>query len=776
MTSDGGIRLRRAIERYQMVHVEKMFVLNSASGPFLQRIASFVDTILYRRYRDATFSIPNDNTIKEIHTMRAPDMRAFIAGSNIQLEILNIDQCALDRLPPTLARMARLESLTINNCKLQIVRLDMLVDNRNLKILDLSNNRIRHLIPVVERSGRIINVENLKITGNLLDRLNMAVFASMPLLSTLLVWENRIVRLEASVPTNLPNLSILSVGYNQIASIDLSNLTLPNLDSLYLGPNALKCMPSLPRSLPKLSYFSLYSNNLTQLDLSYFRPYRNLERIVVSLNQITTVWTRSAVRLPVISLSLNDNKITAFNITGCDMPNITHLYLDDNRLTEIPSVFDRYPKARLVMDNNPLSCSTLLNFKDKLVTGQLHKDQKPLSMACKTTSSFFLEEETNMLTVSKMIVSISPSGPFLQRFSSFIDSVAYGNYHEATFVIPDSNTISTIEIRKASALRAFVAGTNTQLQMLDIFDCSLDRLPPTLPRMVKLKHLRINNCKLQVVQLDILVVNQNLTTLNILNNQIRQLVPVVQRPGRMLSVEVLNLVMNRLEYLDMAAFMYIPHLALLYLSENPITHLQVSLPTNLPKLRTLYISNNRLTTLNLRNLTLPIVEIIDCGGKALQQLPLLPRSLPKLINIALHGTMLTRLDLSYFRPYRNLQFISVTSGLITTVLASSPVQLPVVLLQLNDNRITTFNITGCDMPNITSLILYGNRLTAVPPVFDRYPKTRLTMDNNPLSCDTLLPFKEQLINYILLKDQSIERRVSQSGRFCYNLSAEQEND
>uniref|UniRef100_A0A182KBN1 Uncharacterized protein n=1 Tax=Anopheles christyi TaxID=43041 RepID=A0A182KBN1_9DIPT len=92
MSSDGGAKLRKAFETGLDVHVQKMIVAISPSGPFLQRFASFVDSVSFNNYREATFHVPDGNTIGEISVWNAPAMRTFVAGSNTQLETLNIVQ------------------------------------------------------------------------------------------------------------------------------------------------------------------------------------------------------------------------------------------------------------------------------------------------------------------------------------------------------------------------------------------------------------------------------------------------------------------------------------------------------------------------------------------------------------------------------------------------------------------------------------------------------------------------------------------------------------
>uniref|UniRef100_A0A182WJ91 LRRCT domain-containing protein n=1 Tax=Anopheles minimus TaxID=112268 RepID=A0A182WJ91_9DIPT len=762
MVSGGGTKFLRVIETEPVVLIRKLIVAISPSGVFLERIGNAFESIIYDNYREPTFHVPEGNTINEIQIINGTGLRAFIAGPNTHLEMLNIEDCTLDRLPQTLPKMTRLKHLSLPNCMLSVLRLDMLVDNPDLSILNLSGNQIRQIVPATGSPGRTLGISMFILAGNRLERLDMSVFASMPKLTVLKVSENRLTHLQASIPVTFPLLSTLFSLNNRIEIIDLRNVSLPKLTMLSLGSNRLTQMPYLPKTLPELYYLTLDENNLTQLDLSYFRPYRKLTNIYITSNQITSVRTSSSVRLPVVTLRFDKNKITSFNITGCDFPNATLLNLRENYLTTIPPVFEKFPNLRLLMDGNPLTCGSLLPYKDKIQNDKLSKDRISVSRTCDTTSSFMVGDEVKLqrvieketdVHILKLIVAMSPSGVFLQKISHAIAFIMYVNYREPTFLVPEGNTIIEIQIMRGIGLQAFIAGPNTQLEYLHIQVCTLDRLPQTLPKMTRLKQLYITSCMLSALRLDTLVDNPNLTTLDLSYNQIRQIFPVTGSPGRTLGIDRLILTGNRLERLDMSVFASMPKLMILQAYENRLTHIEASIPATIPLLKSLYLVDNLIEVFDLRNLTIPKLEFLALSSNALKRLPSLPKTLPELYYISLSENNLTQLDLSYFRPYRNLKDIYISSNLIRTVRTSSPVRLPVAWLDLKRNRITLFNITGCDFPNMTSLDLGGNRLSAVPPVFEKFPKLRLTMDGNPLTCDTLLPYKDKIQNDRLYKDR-----------------------
>ncbi|XP_049299857.1 uncharacterized protein LOC125772327 [Anopheles funestus] len=297
MTSGGGLKLLRIIEKEPEVYIQKLIVAVSPSGVFLQRISHAIAYLTYYNYREPTFHIPEGNTIIEIRIKGAPNLQALIAGQNTHLEILSIEQCMMDRLPQTLSKMTMMKRLSITICMLSVLRLDKLLENQNLTTLDLSFNQIRQIFPANDRTGRTLSIERLDLSGNQLERLDMSVFGSMPKLTLLDMFGNRIVHLEVSKPVTLPLVNYMYFSNNLIEIFDLRNVTIPSLIFLHLRSNALKRMPSLPKMLPELNSLDLSENNLTQLDLSYFRPYQKVQYVHFPSNQISTVRTSSPMNL-----------------------------------------------------------------------------------------------------------------------------------------------------------------------------------------------------------------------------------------------------------------------------------------------------------------------------------------------------------------------------------------------------------------------------------------------------------------------------------------------
>ncbi|XP_052895934.1 toll-like receptor 13 [Anopheles moucheti] len=717
MTSGDGVKLLRTLENEELVYIGKLVVAISPAGVFLQKISHLVT------YMHACI---DDCTSRQIH------------------------DCEIDIINMTSGGAVKLLRLLENESNVQINKLVIAISPSGVFLQKISHlvaylmyNNYREPTFNLPEGNTISEIQIMRASG-----LRAFTLPKMTVLKQLCITNCMLSVLRLDMLVENQNLTTLDLSYNQIRQIfpvtGGPDRTL-SIDSLMLTDNLLEhldmtvFMPFLPKLLPELYYLSINGNNISHLDLSYFRPYRKLEEIYLTSNQISTVRTSTPVRLPIESLDLQNNRIILFNMTGCDLPNMTSLDLGE------------------------FACWILLiwyQLEKHLCDGQCIKrflsycDVGVINMTSDGRVKLMgLIDQAPVVRVEKMIVAISPTGPFLQTISPFIDSIAYGNYQDPTFVVPEGNTISEISFMRATSLRAFIAGPNTFLAYLNVEYSALDRLPQTLPKLDRLKKLTIKYGMLSILRLDMLVENQNLTTLDLSYNQIRQIFPLTAYPGRTLSIDKLILNGNQLERLDMSVFASMSKLDYFYVLENRLTQLDASIPTTFSKLSTFYIGGNKIRTLDLRNLTLPSLLTVSLGPNNLKQMPSLPKALPALEYMSLEKNNLTQLNLSYFRKYQTLKYVFITSNQITAVRTSSPVKLSFVRFGLLDNKINLLNLTGCSFPNMTSLNLRKNHLTVVPAVFERFPKLTVTLDMNPITCDTLLLYKEQIKNDKLYKDR-----------------------
>uniref|UniRef100_A0A499FU30 Uncharacterized protein n=1 Tax=Anopheles arabiensis TaxID=7173 RepID=A0A499FU30_ANOAR len=398
MTSDGGAKIRKAIDTvqdslYVAFSIEKLIVSSSASGPFLQRIATLTERISYMAYKDPVFQVPPDNTLIEIEIVNAKMLRSLVAGTNRHLTRLYVENCLLDRIPPTLSNMIELEDLLIVQCALTALRLDVLVNNPKLTTIDLTRNRIRQLFPITTPPKTKLSVTSLSLVANQLEHLDMSMFAFMPKLELFDVRGNRIVRLEATAPVTYGSLIQILLSSNNITQFDTRNLTLPVLRSLYIDDNALTELPTHWGKLPNLVYLGFDRNYLKRIDMSFFGKFPTLNAIFICENNVETIRTSTPITMPELDIMLfESNQIVSVNFTGCNFPKMNIISLMNNRLTTIPPLFQRFPESRLTMEGNPIKCSSMTALKSRITDFQLRVTTGSTQSDCPTTSSIVLDQ------------------------------------------------------------------------------------------------------------------------------------------------------------------------------------------------------------------------------------------------------------------------------------------------------------------------------------------------------------------------------------------------
>ncbi|XP_035784796.1 carboxypeptidase N subunit 2-like [Anopheles albimanus] len=401
MTSDGGPRLRRAIDNSEdnlwSVIIDRLIVASAASGPFLQRIGAFTRSLSFLKYHDAVFQLPADTIIEGVFITDASPLRSFVAARNQYLQTLHIDKCSLDRIPTTLANMPVLNILVIRECALSVVRMDAFAGTSALQSVALDENKIRQLLPATSNPTTFLPIREFSIESNLLERVDMAVFASMPELEVLSLRNNRIVALQATLPVTLANLVRFRFEINAISSIELGQLTLPTLAMLMLDQNAFSEMPTNWPKMPELKLLSIEETNLKEANLTSLRVFPKLRSLYLGVNQITTFQVMEPVRLSALEFfSLSKNKLTSVNFSKLHVPLIYFIDLAYNQLKTIPPLFQRYPNVTLSVFNNPLTCSAIQPFKSRIVTKRLYGDSVWGNEPCQTTSFIVIDEEEKL--------------------------------------------------------------------------------------------------------------------------------------------------------------------------------------------------------------------------------------------------------------------------------------------------------------------------------------------------------------------------------------------
>ncbi|CAD7003673.1 unnamed protein product [Ceratitis capitata] len=197
------------------------------------------------------------------------------------------------------------------------------LERASLQYLDLSSNDLTTL--VAELFAPLGKLQILNLGSNQLSSPTPALFAGLPLLRKLYMYENDMDALLANTFANLTALDTLDVSGNNIQKLDadvFGTTSLPRFRKLLIKTNNMKRF-----------------NELTSLDKRLFEPLRHLRK-----------------------LHLGNNLIEEIPFDVLDIFNeLTELLLDNNKLSFLPELnATHFPNLRkFSLEGNPWQCQCL---------------------------------------------------------------------------------------------------------------------------------------------------------------------------------------------------------------------------------------------------------------------------------------------------------------------------------------------------------------------------------------------------------------------------------
>jgi Leucine-rich repeat (LRR) protein/serine/threonine protein phosphatase PrpC len=228
----------------------------------------------------------------------------------------------------------------------------------------------------------------------------------------------------------------------------------------------------------------------------------------------------------------------------------------------------------------------------------------------------------------------------------------------------------------------------SRLEILDLSSNGLTSFPISLSKLPKLKRLLLAANSLS----DLPKIAGSLECLNLSQNRLQNLPDTPQTAAVCLDFNLIERLATNM-----------PCLARLYLSMNRLRAIEPAI--DFSKVEVLHISKNCLTHLpNLSNCA-PKLTIFDGSHNLLTEFPIFPPSISK---INLNGNRIRELpdDLSRFSSLNSLE---VNNNLIQAVpLLPASIE----LFSAYSNEIST--AADCEICKLTKLLLYHNKLTAIP--------------------------------------------------------------
>lgn len=234
-----------------------------------------------------------------------------------------------------------LKYIFLKNNILESIDVNAFIGLRELRKLDLSNNKLNYLPNYVFNDT---NLDQLILRQNNLSGLDPLVFYRLANLTVLDLSMNQISEIKPEIFKDLEKLEVLDLFGNKIESLDQNSFQyLKGLNTLRLDSNNLKILPiGVFQHLNHLQVLSIGGNQLSEFQTGTFYGLQSLRDLNISYNLFTDV---------------HEQKLFAIE-------NLRTLILDGNNITQsinVREIMGHLIKLRTIgLADMPWNCTDLL--------------------------------------------------------------------------------------------------------------------------------------------------------------------------------------------------------------------------------------------------------------------------------------------------------------------------------------------------------------------------------------------------------------------------------
>jgi len=345
----------------------------------------------------------------------------------------------LDLSGNRIRNLAPLESLSLYKMKMEVLRLQVALENRNLP-KDKKAELILELSKVVQRINRgHWSIRELSLANNRL--LGLSGIGHLTSLRYLDVSANSLIDLEGV--GQLKNLTTFYAQQNQLGrvegfvDVDKNKEYTEGVDTINdeSGNGKRDTDPLVElQSLPRLVNLYLYDNMLTSTTLIKNLP--NLKILLLAGNRLEDITNLGEFK-SLIRLTLSDNRIT--NIDGLEgLTKLEHLYLEENQVSDIRALRRLNALLELRLQRNQLvSIKAMRELKELRVvslSGNFIHDPTPvldlpqlkrlsLSSNCIARNDQTLEEKFSLMRSKGISVSQGTQRKRIVEIEQLIESL-----------------------------------------------------------------------------------------------------------------------------------------------------------------------------------------------------------------------------------------------------------------------------------------------------------------------------------------------------------------
>nr|XP_040241132.2 uncharacterized protein LOC120961479 [Anopheles coluzzii] len=709
-------------------------------------------------YHEQALSLTPRLAIETLELQSAPALKHLTILPNHHLRSLYIVNSAVRRIPDTIVNLRNLQFLGIEKSFLRLLDLSVLCYLPRLTTLQVLRNHISLLLPVHE-SSCANSLRDLHLDYNQLTTLDIAVLAPFTAMQRLLLQHNRMYSLFASQPTSFPLLQELQLGPgNNFTWIEFEQLDLPETLTANLPGNQFQQLPTIRNAnLPNLQRIYLDGNQLSTIDLAQLQEHQQLNGIDFSRNRLHTVTASELIHLPnLTSIELVDNMLESFSLVNCSFPQLNYLYLKGNRLQLVPAevyMSELSPTFILNVEKNPLRSCLMLQWNAMVSTADADDvpSLRQLSTLRGTDQKISehlqdqLDEKNTTLVVQRLELEATSLDAFIESVSAFISILWFPNFYETSLTIP--SVLQAISIMQATRLTSLSVSPNASLQELAVHGCNYRSILRTVGALSQLHTLNVQSCAIVFLNFELFAKTYQLRKVNLAYNQIQMISPPTGKADN-LSIEILYLDNNPLQYVDFNSLRQLQRLTTLSIRECNLQRLYSSAPVTLHALGSIEAIQNNLTLFDLLLLDAPSLKTLLLSKNRIHKQPWDLTKYTQLQVLDLDYNRLTTFDLAGLAGLNQLQSLYVSFNQLETFTASRKVRLPslktLALISNSLRRLPTYD--RWYLPAISFITLVNNLFTAVPLLYSkRWPTVTLRMTNNPLACSSLQQYVEQIL-------------------------------
>ncbi|XP_021798556.1 leucine-rich repeat-containing protein 40 isoform X3 [Papio anubis] len=463
---------------------------------------SFGATERWWEQTDLTKLIISNNKLQSL----TDDLRLLPA-----LTVLDIHDNQLTSLPSAIRELENLQKLNVSHNKLKILP-EEITNLRNLKCLYLQHNE---LTCISEGFEQLSNLEDLDLSNNRLTTVP-ASFSSLSSLVRLNLSSNQLKSLPAEI-NRMKRLKHLDCNSNLLETIPPELAGMESLELLYLRRNKLRFLPEFP-SCSLLKELHVGENQIEMLEAEHLK---HLNSILV--------------------LDLRDNKLKSVPDEITLLQSLERLDLSNNDISSLPYSLGNLHLKFLALEGNPLRTirREIINKGTQEVLKYLRskiKDDGPSQSESAAETAMTLPSESRVnihaiitlkiLDYSDKQATLIPDEVFNAVKSNIITSINFSKNQlceipkrmvELKEMVSDVN----LSFNKLS----FISLELCMLQKLTFLDLRFKMLPEVLYRIFTLETILISNNQVGSVDPQKMKMMENLTTLDLQNNDLLQIPP-----------------------------------------------------------------------------------------------------------------------------------------------------------------------------------------------------------------------------------------------------------